>query len=169
MSLYAIDMEMQAVLDAMLEGGVDSPEAAEALNQHLEGLDSALEAKAEQYACLIRELEMRSEARAKEASRIRALATVDSNLATRLKERLKEVMERTGKTRIETGLFRLSVAANGGKQPMTIEPEAVAGLPKDLTILTVEPDKERIRAALESGLILPGCTLLPRGTSLRIK
>jgi hypothetical protein len=169
MSLYAIDMEMQAVLDAMLDGGVDSPEAMEALNQHLAGLESMLHQKAEKYASLIRELEVRSKARAEEAARIRALATVDGNLATRLKERLKEVMERTGTTRIETHLFRLSVAANGGKQPMTIEETAVPELPKEFTVTTVEPDRERIRAALESGMMIPGCTLLPRGTSLRIK
>jgi len=32
-----------------------------------------------------------------------------------------------------------------------------------------EPNKDAIRAALEAGTAVPGCILLPRGTSLRIR
>lgn len=169
MNLYQIDSEIQAVLDAMLEGGVNSPEANDALMEHLRGLDEVLEVKAESYAGLITELQARAEARQEESARIRALAQVDSALATRLKERLKEVMERTGKTRIETERFRLTVANNGGKMPLQIDDEAIDKLPPDMVVTTIEPDKDKIRQALESGLVVPGCALLPRGTSLRIK
>ena len=108
MSLYAITTEMQGILDAVLDGGIDSPEAQDALNEHLAGLDVALESKAESYAGFIKELEMRAESRGKEASRIRALAAADDALATRLKEGLKAAMEQTGKLKIETPRFKLS-------------------------------------------------------------
>ncbi len=169
MSLYHISAEMQTVLDAMLEDGVNSPEASEALNAHLQGLDVALDQKAESYAGIITELNARAEVRKEEAARIRTLAAADEALATRLKERLKVAMETTGRLRIETPRFRLSVAQNGGKQPINIAPDAVDSLPSDLTVTTVEPDREKIRAALEGGTMLPGCELMPRGTSLRIK
>jgi len=167
MSLYAIGTEMQGILDAMLEGGVDSHEAMEALDLHLQGLDAALDSKAEDYAGLIQELTMRAEARTKEAQRIRALAQTDAALAERLKQRLKEVMERTGRTRIDTSRFRLSVAQNGGRQ--SIEIDEGASLPPAYVKTITEPDKDAIRKALEAGETIAGCTLLPRGSSLRIR
>ena len=155
MSLYAITTEMQGILDAVLDGGIDSPEAQDALNEHLAGLDTALESKAESYAGFIKELEMRAESRSKEATRIRALAAADDALATRLKEGLKAAMEQTGKLKIETPRFKLSVAGNG--------------LDPAFQRIFREPDKDVIRSALDSGIEIAGCRLLPRGTSLRIR
>ncbi len=154
MSLYAITSEMQAILDAMLDGGADSPEAMEALDAALTDLDGALEQKAESYAGLIRELEMRSQMRTEEMKRIRALADRDA-------------MTSTGKTRIETARFKLSVVGNGGRQPLSIaDPDA---LPEAYTRTIREPDTNAIRAALDGGVPVPGCTLLPRGSRLSIK
>lgn len=169
MSLYHINAEISAVLDAMIDGGIDSPDAMKALDEHLAGLDAALEAKAEDYAGLIRELEMRAEARKAEAIRIRALADTDAALADRLKERLKEAMEATGRLKIETPRFRLSVAGNGGKQSLEVDDAQMASWPEPFRKVTVQPNREAIRIALENGGTLPGCTLIPRGTSLRIK
>lgn len=167
MSLYAITTEMQAILDAVLDGGIDSPEAQDALNEHLAGLDTALESKAESYAGFIKELEMRAEARGKEASRIRALAAADDALATRLKEGLKAAMEQTGKLKLETPRFKLSVAGVGGKQSLEIDDPST--LDPAFQRIVREPDKDVIRSALDSGIEIAGCRLLPRGTSLRIR
>ena len=167
MSLYAITTEMQAILDAVLDGGIDSPEAQDALNEHLAGLDTALESKAESYAGFIKELEMRAESRGKEASRIRALAAADDALATRLKEGLKAAMEQTGKLKIETPRFKLSVAGNGGKQVLEIDNPSA--LDPAFQRVVREPDKDAIRSALDSGIEITGCRLLARGTSLRIR
>ena len=167
MSLYAITTEMQAILDAVLDGGIDSPEAQDALNEHLAGLDVALESKAESYAGFIKELEMRAESRSKEATRIRALAAADDALATRLKEGLKAAMEQTGKLKLETPRFKLSVAGNGGKQSLEIDDPF--GLDPMFQRIVREPDKDAIRSALDSDIEIAGCRLLPRGTSLRIR
>lgn len=168
MNLYEITAEMQSILDAMLEGGADSTEAMDALNEHLAGLDAILETKAEQYAGIITELQSRAAVRAQEAKRMQALAATDQVLADRLKERLKESMERTGKTKIETTRFRLSVAGNGGKQPLSIGCDPLA-LPPEFVVERVEANKDAIRAALEAGRSIPDCALLPRGTSIRIR
>ena len=169
MNLYDITTEMQGVLDAMLDGGIDSPEAQAALDEHLSGLDAALDAKAEAYAGIVRELESRAEARKVEASRIRNLAAADEALAARLKDRLKAAMEQTGRLKIDTPRFRLSVAGNGGKQPLDIDPAHMDSWAPPFRTVTVVPNREAIRIALENGGEVPGCTLLPRGTGLRIK
>ena len=168
MSLYAISSELELILDAILEGGADSPEAQQALEAHLAGLDAALDACADDYAGLIRSLELRSAARKTEADRMRSLAKADEALAERLKDRLKEAMEACGRTKIDTARFRLSVAGNGGKQPLKVTATAEE-LGPDYTSTFVEVDNTKIRAALEAGKVVPGCTLLPRGTGLRIK
>lgn len=169
MSLYQITTEVQAILEAMLDGGVDSPEAMEALDQHLQGLDAALDDKAEDYAGLIQELTMRANARAEEAKRIRTLAATDEALASRLKLRLKEAMETTGKTKIETTRFKLSVAKNGGVPALEIDEACVNNLPEQFTTTTIVPNRRAIREALEQGTTIPGCTIRPPGTSLRIR
>jgi hypothetical protein len=168
MSLYAITSELESVLDAILEGGVDSPEAQEALNEHLAGLDAALESKADDYAALIRSLELRSAARVAEARRIKGLADADDALADRLKERLKAAMEASGKTKLDTARFKLSVAGNGGKAPLEVTADA-ASLPPEFQTVSVTFNRDAIRTALEGGAVIPGCTILPRGTSLRIR
>lgn len=168
MSLYAIRSEMESILDAILESGIDGPEAQDALNSHLEGLDAALEEKADDYAALIQSLNIRAEARRSEAARMRQLAETDSALADRLKRALKEAMEATGKLKLDTARFKLSVAGNGGKQPLRVEIDAV-NLPKELQSIKVEANKEAIRAALEAGATIAGCSLEARGTSLRIR
>ncbi len=168
MSLYAIQNEIESLIDALLEGGGTDMAANEALEQHLAGLDEALDQKAEGYASVIRSLELRARARKDEASRIRDLAEADEAVADRLKKRLKEAMEATGKQVIDTPRFKLSVAGNGGKQPLVIE-TPVDDLPSEFRVVRHEPNKDAIRSALEAGQAVPGCTLLPRGTSLRIK
>jgi hypothetical protein len=169
MSLYQITSEMQGILEAVLDHGIDSPEAQAALDEHLTGLDVALDTKAERYCGFIRELEMRADARSKEASRIRALAAADDALATRLKEGLKAAMETTGRLKMELPSFKLSIAASGGKQSLQIDDDAVKGLEVPLVKIVTEPNKEAIRIVLEAGGEIPGCRLLPRGTSLRIR
>lgn len=167
MSLYAITHEMSSVLDAILDGGAESPEAEAALAEHLAGLDAALDSKADSYCQFIRELEVRSAARKAEADRMKALAQADAALADRLKAALKASMEATGRLKLDLPRFKLAVQQNGGKQPLVIEEDAT--LPDEYVVLVRQPNKDAVRSALEAGKSVPGCTLLPRGSSLRIR
>lgn len=170
MNLYAISSEMQAVIDAMLEGGADSPEAMAALDEHLKGLDTALEEKAERYAAVILELKARAEARAREADRIRTLASIDNKVMEQLADRLKQAMSATGRTRIDGATVRLSVVRNGGKTPLRVDVEADQLPTRFQRVVSVTTaNNDAIREALEAGEAVPGCALLERGTRLAIR
>jgi hypothetical protein len=47
--------------------------------------------------------------------------------------------------------------------------ESEAALPDEYVILVRQPNKDAVRSALEAGKNVPGCSLLPRGTALRIR
>jgi hypothetical protein len=87
------------------------------------------------------------------------------NSIDRMKARIKEAMELMDKTEIKTDLHTFKIQKNGGKQAMKI----TADVPDAYTKIIIEPDNDKIRAALESGEELPFAELLPRGTQLRIK
>ena len=168
MSLYAISTDLATIVDRLLDTP-ESPEVQAELSTVLEGLDNALTEKAEDYVLVIRELEARAEARTAEARRMRELAGCDSALAERLKERLKGAMEGTGRLKIDTERFKISVQRNGGKQPVAIDPTAMDLWDGKFVRVKREADADTIRQALEAGEEIVGCSLMERGTSLRVR
>jgi hypothetical protein len=168
MSLYAIQTELATIVDRLLDTP-ESPEVQAELTCVLEGLDAALTDKAEDYVLVIRELEARAEARTAEARRMRELAGCDMALAERLKERLKGAMEASGRLKIDTERFKISVQRNGGKVPVAIDPTAMDLWDGKFVRVKREPDADTIRQALEAGQEVVGCSLMERGTSLRVR
>jgi hypothetical protein len=78
-------------------------------------------------------------------------------------------MERSGEAQARyRRRFRLAVAGNGGKAPLEVTCDTASLAPEYQTV-TVTFNRDAIRAALEGGATIPGCTILPRGTSLRIR
>lgn len=168
MSLFQISTELFTVLDAMEKHGADSPELEAALAAHSEGLSEGMDRKAEQYADLITALDARATARIAESERVAALAKSDATLSGRLRERLMQAMVLTGKEKIETDRYRLSVRTNGGSQPVEIEnPDDIPALYR-IPKTTETIDKKGILEALSSGKPVPGARLLPRGKRLNI-
>jgi hypothetical protein len=62
-----------------------------------------------------------------------------------------------------------SIAGNGGLAPLHVDPLCMGSWPADCRREIVEPVNSKIRERLESGEELPGCGILPRGESLRIR
>jgi hypothetical protein len=64
-------------------------------------------------------------------------------------------------------MHRIKVVKNGGKLPLSIDEGCV---PEEYIkkVVVESPDKEKIRAALESGEVLPFASLGERGTHLKI-
>lgn len=150
-----------------LPDGVISPEAETALNEWFAQIEQNRDAKIDGYCALIREAELRSDARFDEADRLTKLAGMDENKAKRLKERLKLYFMLTSTKKVETPHFRLSLCGNGGKMPLVVNC-TVDSLPPHLVRTTKAADIDAIRATLEAGIAVQGCELKPRGTSLRI-
>ena len=160
-------------LDALLSdlGGDVTDEQLEAeITGWFAELGAERKVKIDNYVMLIAEMEARAEMRAAESERLKALARVDENNARRLRDRLKAHMEACGDTKLETNRFLLSLQKNGGKQRVTIL-LPVEQLPEFYTEtqVTVVPDLDTIRQALEAGEVLDFARLEPRGTSLRIR
>lgn len=169
MSLYAIKSEMLVLLDAFDQHGAESPETEAAFREHAMSLAEAFDAKADDYAALIRIAETRAAARREESERLALLAASDDLLAKRLKESLLIAMQETGRTKVDTARFRLSVKRNGGKTPVDISDTAL--LPPEYLVpkVTHTVDRDAIRAALEAGTPVPGAALGERGWRLDLK
>ena len=134
----------------------------------LKELEGSIETKIENYCWLIRELEGRALVRQAEAKRIRNLALTNENMVKSLKERLKFFFETQSIQKLECKTFKVSIANNGGVQPLVVDVPADQ-LPVQFQKITIEADNSSIRKALEMGTEIEGVKLLPRGTSLRIK
>lgn len=169
MSLYEITSEMMSLIAAFNDHGKDSPEAEQAFREHASALAEAFDAKADDYAALIRSCETRAEARRAECERMKALADSDDALADRLRDAMKTAMSATGRTRVDTQKFRLSVKQNGGKLPVLIEDPASVPQEYQIPRMTTVIDKDAIRTVLEAGGTVSGAALGARGSRLDIR
>lgn len=169
MSLYQITAEMVSLMAAFNDHGKDSAEAESAFREHAAALAEAFDEKADDYAALIRSCETRAAARREESERIRMLADSDDALAHKLRDAMRSAMEATGRTRVDTPKFRLSVRQNGGKIPVLIEDPDRIPTQYQIPRMTTVIDKEAIRAALEKGEAVSGAALGTRGSRLDIR
>ncbi len=168
-TLYQLTEEMQA-LDELLASAEnpDSPEIFEAIQRAL-ALQDERERKVDAYCSLIAELTARGAARKAEAERLYLNAQRQETAAKSLKFRLLESFKTLGIRKLETDKFTVSVCANGGLVPLELAPNLdPATLPEDFQRVTVTPDTEAIRAALETGP-LDFAKLGERGSHVRIK
>lgn len=147
----------------------DNEDMTAVIDEYLAGLRGDLNAKLDNYATFIRELEARSTARKEEADRLSQHAKVDMDKVARLKDCLRWYFMTHNLKTIETPRYRLTLAANGGKPPLLLT-VPVEELPQEYVVETIsyKPDMEAIRADLASGKIIPGAELAERGCNIRI-
>ena len=174
MSLFDLSAS-SAIMKFWLETEAKTDDAGEmtgeidtTIDDLLKELEGSIEAKVENYCWLIREIEGRAAIRLLESKRIKALATTNENLVKSLKERLKFFFEAQSIQKLECKTFKVSIANNGGVQPLVVDVPADQ-LPPQFQKITIEADNASIRKALEMGTEIEGVKLLQRGTSLRIK
>ena len=174
MSLFDLSAS-SAIMKFWLETEAKTDDAGEmtgeidtTIDDLLKELEGSIEAKVENYCWLIREIEGRAAIRLLESKRIKALATTNENLVKSLKERLKFFFEAPSIQKLECKTFKVSIANNGGVQPLQVDLPADQ-LPPQFQKVTIEADNASIRKALEMGTEIEGVKLLQRGTSLRIK
>lgn len=169
MNLFEIGEELERIAEALrdAEGVVDDGPLEEWFDSVMEARDE----KVDRYCNLIKSLEAMVAIREEEIKRLQGLVKSDQATIKQLKDRLRIFVEgQSGK--VETPLHKLSVVKNGGKVPVLYPGEwadSPSEAPEAFHRRRIELDVEAIRAGLEAGDEIPGCSLGERGTHLRIK
>lgn len=163
-SLYELTDQYTAVLDMLYEPEVDE----QTIMDTLESINGEIEDKADNCAKLLRIMAADVEMLKKEEERLTTRRRSIESRAQRMKYYLQANLEFIGKTKFKTALFSFCIAANGGKQPLTITDNLDEIPGKYLIPQPPVPDKEKIRELLESKEV-EWAHLEPRGKSLRIR
>ena len=163
--------ELTTDLNALMNFGY-SDEDSEAFMDTLAGIMGGIEDKADGYCAVISRFDANVQMIKAEEERLKHRREVIENNIQRMKDALKntlETMEASGmeKPQIKTGLHTIKLAGNGGKQPLRVIEDKV---PDSFKKIILETDKDKIRAAIESGEdVSEFAELLPRGRHVSIK
>lgn len=153
-------------LQQMLE---DPDMDAQIISDTLEAVEGELEAKADGYARIIRNMEGSIAAIKAEKERLSNKQNVLESSIKRLKDNLQASMVATGKVKFKTDLFSFGIQKNGGKAPVILDVKDTSELPDDLVRIKEEADLDAIRALIEKDGSCKYAHLGERGESLRIK
>ena len=167
-SLLQISQELLQLEAELHETDGDADAQSELVETWLSKLDER-EEKLDNYAALIRELELRAEARKQEANRLMALVKSDQQKADLLKIRLKYYFQTHQEKSIETPRFRITLAMNGGKLPLIMHENQPENLPEAYRLIQYKVNTEAIREALDNGEALEFAALGQRDSSIRIR
>lgn len=168
LSLYDLSQFSDDML-ALLEDADTTDEAViECLKQALSCNEEQITDRLDHLAKLVRQYKSKEAAFKAEADHFKARQGQALRAQDRIKSYVKCFMEGRGETKVDTGLFQWSLQANGGKTPISIT-EDLSALPDEYKIVSVSPDTDAIREALESGIEVPGCELQQRGTHVRVR
>lgn len=163
---------MDALTHVRDDGDPITEEEQNAIIDQYIAADEQFKGKLDRYAAMMDALNARAAMRRERASAMAALAGRDSSLATRLKDRVHQVMKIRGEKKIETDERVFTVCGNGGKAPVVVPDQwrhDPASAPEEFHRHRIELDVAGIGAALESGAEIEGCAIGARGTYLRIK
>jgi hypothetical protein len=154
-----------AIVEQMIDDGCSDDEINEAFNM-LDDIDAEFEQKIINVAFHIRNMKAESEAI---ASAIKEMQTrkkaIDSKIESYTEYALNQ-LEKTSTTVVKSPYFAVSVRVN----PVSVEIMSHAIISDDLLLPAKprEPDKKAIKAAIEGGRCVIGCSL-ERTKSLVIK
>ena len=142
MTLYELTNDYMELLQMAEDPDIDE----QAFLDTLEGIEGALEDKAENYAKAIRMLEGDAAACKAEESRLKTKRTTIENNIKHMKAALQQSMEITGKTKFKTSLFSFGIRNN---RPSVVVDGNVDDIPLDFLIVEPKPDKTAIYNALK--------------------
>ena len=164
MSLYVLADEYKQAATQLAD--LDLPD--EVVADTLESLQFPIEQKAANVAMFVRNLESTAEAiRAAEGEMAKRRKALE-NRAASVREYLKANMLRTGITKIECPMFKISVRDNPVAVRVIDETAIPAKFMRQPEPPPPSPDKKAIGEALKAGEEVSGCAL-ERGNRLEIK
>lgn len=114
------------------------------------------EEKVENYIKVIKNIESDVEARKAEIKRLTELNKADEKKKDHLKETLSTSMQLTGHERVDTPLFKVSF-----RKSQAVEVDELV-LPNSYKVVTLKPDKKRLKEDLKNGLEIVGASLVER-------
>lgn len=163
-SLYELTEDYMNLLELAEDPDIDE----QAFADTLEGIEGALEDKADGYAKVIRTLEGDAAACDAESKRLRNKKQTIENNIRRMKAALQYAMQATGKTKFKTALFSFGIQKNPAA--VVIDEGYIENIP-DRFLIPQDPqiDKKAIKEALKAGEDLEGIAHLEQTESLRIR
>ncbi len=163
-TLYEIAAEYRQITDVLMDADLDEQTLADTL----EGERWPLEVKAGNYAMVMRNIQATADAiKAAEIRMAERRKSIERRIEW-LKARLKDGLELAGVNKIESPYFTITVQPS----PESVEIDSFGLLPAEYWTQPEPPapvpDKAAIKAAIKSGIDVPGARL-NRGTHLRSK
>ena len=164
MTLYELTNDYMNLLELAEDPDIDE----QAFMDTLEGIEGALEDKAEGYAKVIRTLEGDAAACDAESKRLRNKKQTIENNIKRMKTALQFAMQATGKTKFKTALFSFGIQKNPAA--VVMDEAYIENIPERF-LVPQDPqiDKKAIKEALKNGEDLSGLAHLEQTESLRIR
>ena len=145
-TIYELTSDYLNLLELAEDPDIDE----QAFMDTLEGIEGALEDKADGYAKVMRMLEADAKGIKAEEDRLSARRKTIENNIKRMKQSLQYAMEATGKTKFKTQLFSFNVQNNPASVVMD-EPD-VANIPERfLKYKDPEIDRKAIKDAIKAG------------------
>ena len=163
-TLYELTNDYMNLLELAEDPDIDE----QAFMDTLEGIEGALEDKAEGYAKVIRTLEGDAAACDAESKRLRNKKQTIENNIKRMKTALQFAMQATGKTKFKTALFSFGIQKNPAA--VVMDEAYIENIPERF-LIPQDPqiDKKAIKEALKNGEDLSGLAHLEQTESLRIR
>lgn len=161
----------------------ETEEDMQVFRDTFESLDATINDKMEGCCQVIRELEGKITVLSDEIGRLSTRKKTIQNSIDNLKMYMKKNMEQLGMDKVDTGLFNVTIAKNGGKRKLNVlvAPEL---LPQQFQTIKIEANNEALRKAMVDMKDMSAdydvmqvhdadnnciAELEPQGTSLRIR
>lgn len=150
----------------LLELAEDPETPEDVLADTLEGLEGAIEEKADSYGAVLAQMKADEAGLKMTIERLQNKLVANQHGQKRLKDNLYYCMTTTGKTRFKTNNFNFSVRATTPSVELDVD---VYRLPAEyLAKQEPKPDKKKIKEAILNGIDLTGIAHLKQGEALYI-
>lgn len=163
-TLQELGIQLEELL--LMRPDSDDPEEIEAWNESMDTMIAHIDKKLDAYCHVYGRIDAQETYLKGQRDRIdRMIKTLEYH-KDHMKEGVLNSLQLTGRTEVKTDLHRVSIAKNGGKQPLKVDPVHV---PDSYMKITYSIDTDKIRAALDAGEDLPFAHYEERGVHLNIR
>lgn len=164
MTLYELTEDYMNLLALAEDPDIDE----QAFADTLDGIEGAIEIKAENYAKIMRQLEADAAACDAESKRLKNKSKTIENNIKRMKQALQYAMMATGKTKFKTQLFSFYIQKNSAS--VVMDEQYIENIPERFLVYKdPEINRKAIRDAINAGENLEGLAHLESTESLRIR